>query len=179
MNIRKIAAACLAAGIVAALPAEESRPTAGVDELSAANKDAVLDTIAQINHINWVVNVIKSYNNVIVLEEEYEKISPGNLYLDRIPDEETLGRITKMLDTLYSLRKDDRQMKGFRWDPDKRPTGMIDITPRHDHRAGEGMLFSLGLGDESAREHSQCRRDCVQHGTLLRRTLQRLRQLRL
>ena len=27
------------------------------------------------------------------------------------------------------LPKDDRQMKGFRWDPDKRPTGMIDITP--------------------------------------------------
>ena len=27
------------------------------------------------------------------------------------------------------LPKDDRQMKGFRWDPDKRPTGMADITP--------------------------------------------------
>ncbi len=116
MNIGKILAACLVAGLVVSLPAEESRPTAGVDELSAANKDAILDTIAQINHINWVVNVIKSYNNVIVLEEEYEKISPGNLYLDRIPDEETLGRITKMLDTLYSLRKDDRQMKKWRMD---------------------------------------------------------------
>jgi len=116
MNIGKIAAACLAAGLFVALPAEEPRPAAGVNELSGANKDAILDTIAQINHINWVVNVIKSYNNVIVLEEEYEKISPGNLYLDRIPDEETLGRITKMLDTLYSLRKDDRQMKKWRMD---------------------------------------------------------------
>ena len=116
MNIGKIAAACLVAGIVVALPAEESRTSAGVNELSVANQDAILDTIAQINHINWVVNVIKSYNNVIVLEEEYEKISPGNLYLDRIPDEETLGRITKMLDTLYSLRKDDRQMKKWRMD---------------------------------------------------------------
>ena len=27
------------------------------------------------------------------------------------------------------LPKDDRQMKGFRWDPDKRPAGMVDITP--------------------------------------------------
>ena len=27
------------------------------------------------------------------------------------------------------LPNDDRQMKGFRWDPDKRPTGMVDITP--------------------------------------------------
>lgn len=116
MSIGKVAAACLAVGLVVALPAEEPRPSAGVNELSGANKDAILDTIAQINHINWVVNVIKSYNNVIVLEEEYEKISPGNLYLDRIPDEETLNRITKMLDTLYSLRKDDRQMKKWRID---------------------------------------------------------------
>ena len=27
------------------------------------------------------------------------------------------------------LPRDDRQMKGFRWDPDKRPTGGADITP--------------------------------------------------
>ena len=27
------------------------------------------------------------------------------------------------------LPRDDRQMKGFRWDPDRRPTGMADITP--------------------------------------------------
>ena len=27
------------------------------------------------------------------------------------------------------LPKDDRQMKGFRWDPDRRPNGMVDITP--------------------------------------------------
>ena len=98
--------------------AVEADDTSGGESsaLTGANREAVLDTIAQINHINWVVNVIKSYNNVIVLEEEYEKISPGNLYLDRIPDEETLGRITKMLDTLYSLRKDDRQMKKWRMD---------------------------------------------------------------
>jgi len=85
-----------------------------VNELSAANKDAVLDTIAQINHINWVWNTIKTYNNVVVLEEEYDKISSGNLNLNRIPDEETLDRITKMLDTLYALRKDDREMRHWR-----------------------------------------------------------------
>lgn len=82
---------------------------------SGGDKEAaILDTIAQINHINWVVNVIKTYNNALVLEEEYEKISPGNLNFNRIPDEETLNRITKMLDTLYTLRKDDRNMRHWR-----------------------------------------------------------------
>ena len=81
---------------------------------SDGDKEAILDTIAQINHINWVVNVIKTYNNALVLEEEYEKISPGNLNFNRIPDEETLNRITKMLDTLYTLRKDDRNMCHWR-----------------------------------------------------------------
>lgn len=82
---------------------------------SGGDKEAaILDTIAQINHINWVVNVIKTYNNALVLEEEYEKISPGNLNLNRIPDEDTLERITKMLDTLYTLRKDERNMCNWR-----------------------------------------------------------------
>ena len=82
-------------------------------ESTAAN-DAVLDTIAQINHINWVVNTIKTYNNAVVLEEEYEKISPGRLNLNRIPDEETLGRIKKMLDTLHDLRKKEREIQHWR-----------------------------------------------------------------
>ena len=33
------------------------------------------------------------------------------------------------------LPRDDRQMKGFRWDPDKRPTGMADITPYTPRRS--------------------------------------------
>lgn len=79
-----------------------------------AADEAVLDTVAQINHINWVVNTIKTYNNVVVLEEEYEKISPGRLNLNRIPDEETLRRITKMLDMLHDLRKQERDLQFWR-----------------------------------------------------------------
>ena len=33
------------------------------------------------------------------------------------------------------LPRDDRQMKGFRWDPDRRPTGMADITPYTPRRS--------------------------------------------
>ena len=83
-------------------------------------EDAALDTIAQINHINWVVNTIKTYNNVLVLEEEYDKISPGRLNLNRIPDEETMHRIVKMLDQLHALRMKERDLKKWREDFDLR-----------------------------------------------------------
>ena len=100
----KLLAVCLFAALTIHLSAQD----VGV---SGNDREAILDTIAQINHINWVVNVIKTYNNAMILEEEYEKISYGNLDMNRIPDEETLGRISKTLDTLHSLRKDEREMR--------------------------------------------------------------------
>ena len=78
------------------------------------SNDAVLDTIAQINHMNWVVTKINHYNNAIVLEEEYKKISPGMLNLNRIPDKETLDKIMALLDELHSMRKDERDIKYWR-----------------------------------------------------------------
>ena len=78
------------------------------------NNDAVLDTIAQMNHMNWVVTKINHYNNAIVLEEEYKKISPGMLNLNRIPDKETLDKIMALLDELHAMRKDVRDMKYWR-----------------------------------------------------------------
>ena len=76
--------------------------------------DAVLDTIAQMNHMNWVVTKINHYNNAIVLEEEYKKISPGMLNLNRIPDKDTLDKIMALLDELHSMRKDERDIKYWR-----------------------------------------------------------------
>ena len=114
MNMKgKIITVCLA-NVLFSLQAAELCQPEGEQKRSEEEQNAILDTIAQINHINWVVNVIKSYDNAVVLEEEYEKISYGNLDLNRIPDEETLGRITKTLDTLHSLRKDEREMKHWR-----------------------------------------------------------------
>ena len=81
---------------------------------SLPDNDAVRDTIAQINHMNWVVTKINHYNNALVLEEEYKKISPGMLNLNRIPDKETLDKITALLDELHSMRKDEREMKYWR-----------------------------------------------------------------
>ncbi len=84
------------------------------EPVPAEGQDAVLDTIAQINHMNWVVTKINHYNNALVLEEEYKKISPGMLNLNRIPDKETLDKITALLDELHSMRKDEREMKYWR-----------------------------------------------------------------
>lgn len=82
--------------------------------LFAEDKDeATKDTIAHINHLNWVVSKIKTYNNVMVLEEEYRQISPARLNLNRIPDKEALDRIVAMLDLLHGMIKDERDYK--RW----------------------------------------------------------------
>lgn len=96
-----------AAALAAACPAAFA---AGGDP----GQEAVLDTIAQMNHINWVVNVIKTYENPVILEKEYEKISYGNLDLNRIPDEESLQRIKDLLDTLENLRSDDRKREHWK-----------------------------------------------------------------
>ena len=78
------------------------------------NDEAIKDTIAQINHLNWVVSKIKTYNNVIVLEEEYRQISPARLNLNRIPDKEALDRVVAMLDLLHGMIKDERNYKRWR-----------------------------------------------------------------
>lgn len=87
---------------------------------SGDDNEAILDTIAQINHINWVVNTIKTYKNPIVLEIESQKVSPGNLYLDRIPDRTAMERIKQILNTLHDLRMDEREMKRWREDFEER-----------------------------------------------------------
>lgn len=90
--------------------------TAANNSSPSEDREAILDMIAQINHINWILCTIKSYNNIVVLEEEYEKISPGNLWLDRISNNETAERLKRMLKTLHSLSKNDRQMRRWRED---------------------------------------------------------------
>lgn len=76
--------------------------------------DAALDTIAIINQVNYAVEVIRAYHNVVALEEEYEKISADNLNLNCIRDEESLQLIRDMLNTLNSMRMNDRARKWYR-----------------------------------------------------------------
>ncbi len=129
-TVKKLAAMLFVIFVGISLMALETRLPTGEKGRITEEQNAILDTIAQINHINWVVNVIKTYDNAMILEEEYEKISYGNLNLNRIPDEEARGRITNMLDTLYSLRKDEREMKHWRdkfWDDRMRKMREYDL----------------------------------------------------
>ena len=76
--------------------------------------DAALDTIAIINQVNYAVEVIRTYHNVVALEEEYERISADNLNLNCIRDEESLQLIRDMLNTLNGMRMNDRARKWYR-----------------------------------------------------------------
>ena len=60
-----LAVVCLATILVTVHVQAQDVAASGGDK-----EAAVLDTIAQINHINWVVSTIKTYNNALVLEGE-------------------------------------------------------------------------------------------------------------
>lgn len=96
------------------VPSESKAEMPTAPESAPTVEAAALDTIAQINHINWVVSKIKTYNNVLVLEEEYKQISPDRLNLNRIPDQKTLNKITEMLDILHSMIRDERDLSHWR-----------------------------------------------------------------
>ena len=83
-------------------------------QTNQADSDAALDTIAIINHINYAVEVIRTYNNVAALEDEYERISADNLNLNCIRDEESLQLIRDILNTLNNMRMNDRARKRYR-----------------------------------------------------------------
>lgn len=119
MNVieKLVSAFCVAfagIGLMADSIAVPKSPVVEKERTANEQEKAILDTIAQINHINWVWNTIKTYNNSVVLAEEYDKISPGNLNLNRIPDEDILKHITIMLDTLHTLRMDEREIRHWR-----------------------------------------------------------------
>ena len=70
-------------------------------------------TIQFMNHINYVVHTLNTYKNVYVIEDEYRKISQGNLILDRIPDETVKNAITNLLKMIEAMRLDDIMRKRF------------------------------------------------------------------
>ena len=106
-------------GVMADSIADPKSPVVA-KECTANEQKAILDTIAQINHINWVVNTIKTYKNPVVLEVESKKVSLGNLYLDRIPDKAAMERIKQILITLHNLRMDEREVRRWREDFEER-----------------------------------------------------------
>lgn len=98
-------------------------------------KEAAANTIALINHINYVVETIRSYNNVLILEQEYKNISVDNLNLNKIPDEEVLKLITDIIEALSAMRMDERRLKRAeqlleRGMADKKMQNMLDAAQK-------------------------------------------------
>ena len=77
--------------------------------------EIALNTQAYVNHINSVVETIRSYNNVIVLMEEYNALS-DNLDLDKIvmADEEVKESIKAIMDKLHEFMKKESEWKQFK-----------------------------------------------------------------
>jgi len=71
-------------------------------------KDAMTALFA-INHINWVVTKIKTYNDPAVLEEEYKGLTADALNLRVIKDPELIDLICRILDVIVEMRIEEKE----------------------------------------------------------------------
>ena len=78
------------------------------EELKADERDAMAALFA-INHINWVVTKIKSYNDPAVLEEEYQGLTADALNLRMIKDPELIDLICRILDVITEMRIEEKE----------------------------------------------------------------------
>ena len=78
------------------------------EELKADERDAMAALFA-INHINWVVTKIKSYNDPAVLEEEYQGLTADALNLRMIKDTELIDLICRILDVITEMRIEEKE----------------------------------------------------------------------
>ena len=71
---------------------------------SARDRECAKDTLAFINHLNYIYAVIKTYQNVVALQEEYDRLSLSELDITTIPSEEMSRTIQDALKTLEDLK---------------------------------------------------------------------------
>ncbi len=91
-----------------------SLPMHGQDDLPAsADHEKAMTAIQFMNYLRYVSYEIADYNNVFVLEDEYRNLSPDNLNLGRIPDDQVALSITEHLQTLYELRMEEKDRERF------------------------------------------------------------------
>ncbi len=75
---------------------------------STTNLDRGIDTLLFLNHINYVVATLASYQNALVLEQEYKTINPNNIDMNRIPNEDIRDHIGMLLDAIYAMRNTEK-----------------------------------------------------------------------
>ena len=86
------------------VPAE----TAERPDRETQKKDAMTALFA-INHINWVVTKIKTFNDPAVLEEEYRGLTADALNLRVIKDPELIDLICRILDVIVEMRIEEKE----------------------------------------------------------------------
>ena len=91
-------------------------------EIEISKRDAMAALFA-INHINWVITKIKTYNDPAVLEEEYKGLTADALDLRVIRDPELIVLIRRILDTIVQLRIDEKEREMLK---DELDQGMSD-----------------------------------------------------
>lgn len=85
------------------------------EELELAKKKAESDkkdamaALFAINHINWVITKIKTYNDPAVLEEEYQGLTADALNLRVIKDPELIDLICRILDVIVEMRIEEKE----------------------------------------------------------------------
>lgn len=77
----------------------------------ATNLDRSIDTLLFLNHINYVVETLDSYQNSLVLEQEYKTICANNLNINRIPNDDIKTALIKLLDAIYAMRRTEKEYK--------------------------------------------------------------------
>ncbi len=83
-----------------------------MEEKEREREQAKIDAMAAlfaINHINWVVTKIKTYNDPIVLEEEYKGLTADALNLRVIKDPELIDLICRILDVIVEMRIEEKE----------------------------------------------------------------------
>ena len=81
-----------------------------------SDREAVLDTIAYINQMNYAFMVMETYHNVLAIQEEYDRISLDQIDVTRIPpfshgDKPMKVLIQEMLDALKALKMTEEDYK--------------------------------------------------------------------
>ena len=75
-----------------------------------SDRESALDTVAYINQLNYAYQVMKSYNNVLAIQEEYERLSIDRIDVTRIPafsfnKEAMVDIIRSMSSALHDLQE--------------------------------------------------------------------------
>lgn len=70
------------------------------------NQDAYA-ALMYINHLNHVIAKLKNFDDLLILQQEYENLTDNNLNLEVIQDEVTVQLITQLLDIVSELEKEN------------------------------------------------------------------------